>query len=206
MTRYFGRSILFGALILGSPSLSSLAQAQTVEVPPVPTNIQVDAGYSPYLKGLAIGTQNFICVAPKKEKEMAWKFTGPQATLFLTLDGEPWQQVTTHFLSANPGESGSLRPTWQHSVDTSAVWGRVKASSSDPDYVASGAIPWLLLEVAGAQLGPMGGNVLTEARFIHRVNTTGGLMPSEGCSELVDIGTIKLVPYTAEYFFYRADQ
>jgi hypothetical protein len=205
MTAYFVRCILFGALVLGSPSFATLAQAQ-VEVPPVPTDIQVPAGFSAFLKGYAIGTQNFICLAPKKERELAWRFTGPQATLFLPLANGQLQQVTTHFLSANPDENGVLRPTWQHSADTSAVWGRVKASSTDAAYVEAGAIPWLLLEVAGAQDGPSGGDFMTEAVFIHRLNTTGGLAPSTGCSEAADIGAVRLVPYTADYFFYRADQ
>ena len=203
MTVYFIRCMLFGALVLGLPSFATLAQAQ-IEVPPVPAAIQVPAGFSAFLEGHAIGTQNFICLATKKE--MAWRFTGPQATLFLTLRNGQMQQVTTHFLSANPGENGLGRPTWQHSEDTSSVWGRVKASSTDPAYVAPGAIPWLLLEVAGAQLGPTGGDFMTGSVFIHRLNTTGGLAPATGCSEAADIGAVRFVPYTADYFFYRADQ
>lgn len=205
MTTYFFRVIVFGAFLLGSPALVALAQAQVVEVPQVPASIQVPAGFSAFLEGHAIGTQNFLCFGASK-KEIAWRFTGPQATLFLTLPNVGLQQVTTHFLSANPGENGLPRPTWQHSTDTSAVWGRVKASSTDPEYVASGAIPWLLLEAAGAQLGPTNGDFMTQSVFIHRINTTGGLAPSTGCSEPTDVGAVRLVPYTADYFFYRADQ
>jgi hypothetical protein len=84
------------------------------------------------------------------------------------------------------------------------VWGRVRASSNDPAYVEPGAIPWLLVEVAGAQLGPMGGGFLTSATFIHRVNTTGGLAPTTGCTKRADVGAVALVPYTADYFFYKA--
>jgi hypothetical protein len=72
---------------------------------------------------------------------------GPQATL-LHNDA---RQVMTHFLSANPDEAGTLRATWQHSVDTSAVWARLIVSSSDPGFIAPDAIPWLLLEVVGAE-------------------------------------------------------
>jgi len=71
---------------------------------------------------------------------------GPQATLF----NEHGQQVITHFLSPNPDEAGTARATWQHSRDTSAVWARAIASSSDPAFVAPGAIPWLLLELVEA--------------------------------------------------------
>ena len=203
MTLRFFRSILLCAIVVGTPSFAAIAQAQ-IAVPPVPTDIQVPEGFSAFLEGYAIGTQNFICLGTTK-KSMAWKFTGPQATLFLKVDGQ-LQQVATHFLSANPGENGLARPTWQHSTDTSAVWGRVKASSTDPAYVEPDAIPWLLLEVAGAQTGPAGGDFMTSAVFIHRLNTTGGLAPAAGCDSLADLGAVRLVPYTADYFFYRADQ
>ena len=132
-----------------------------IDVPPVPTTIRVPAGHSVFFAGHAIGTQNFICLATGAA--VAWRFTGPQATLFLPLGKSVSLQLTTHFLSANPAEGGLPRPTWQHSLDTSAVWGRLLASSNDAAFVEAGAIPWLLLEVAGAQLGPTGGGLLTRA-------------------------------------------
>jgi hypothetical protein len=65
-----------------------------------------------------------------------------------------------------------IRATWQHSRDTSTVWGEVKSgnSSSDSAFVAPGAIAWLLVTVVGAQNGPTSGNRLTETTFIRRVN------------------------------------
>src|ERR1700756_1855647 len=52
------------------------------------------------------------------------------------------KQVITHFLSPHPLEGGTPRATWQHSRDTSTIWAVMTASSSDPNIVASGAIPW----------------------------------------------------------------
>jgi hypothetical protein len=111
------------------------------------------------------------------------------------------QQATTHFLSADP--SGTARPTWQHSIDSSRVWGRVLGSSTDANYVEAGAIPWLLLEVADTAAGPMGGGTLTRTTFIQRLNTSGGVAPSTGCSDPSHAGTVVLVPYSTDYFFYR---
>jgi hypothetical protein len=74
----------------------------------------------------------------------------------------------------------------------------------DPNFVAPGAIPWLLVRVVGARRGPTGGDFLTQTTFIHRLNTTGGLAPSTGCT-LSTLGATAVVPYTADYFFYRAD-
>jgi hypothetical protein len=75
--------------------------------------------------------------------------------------------------------------------------------STDPNFVEAGAIPWLLLKVVGAVEGPDGGSVLTQAAFIQRVNTSGGAAPAGGCGRTTDIGARALVPYGADYFFYK---
>jgi Protein of unknown function (DUF3455) len=178
-------------------SLPQSAHADRVTPPPVPSNINVAAGKKAFLEGHAIGTQDYICLP--SGAGFAWTFFGPQATLF---DG-PDKQVATHFLSPNPFESGTPRATWQHSKDTSTVWAVATASSSDPAFVAPGAIPWLLLQVVGAQQGPTGGDKLSGATFIHRLNTSGGVAPSTGCTVSTDVGKRALVPYTADYFLYR---
>jgi Protein of unknown function (DUF3455) len=174
------------------------AHAADVTPPPVPDNIQVPEGNTAFLEGDAIGTQDYICLP--SGSGFAWTFFGPQATLFNDDD----KQVITHFLSPNPFESGTPRATWQHSRDTSTVWGTAIAPSSDPDFVAPGAIPWLLLQVVGAQDGPTGGDKLLETTFIQRLNTSGGVAPLTGCTQSTDVGKMALVPYTADYFFYKA--
>ena len=98
---------------------------------------------------------------------------------------------------------GTIRATWQDSRDTSTVWAMAIAASSDPAFVAPGAVPWLLLEVVGAQDGPTGGHRLTQTTFIQRLNTAGGIAPSTGCALATDVGKKALVPYTADYFFYN---
>lgn len=170
------------------------AHADPVKPPRVPSDIEVPAGNTAFLEGHAVGSQNYICLPS------GWTFFGPQATLFDDLN----QQVTTHFLSPNPDEGGTPRATWQHSQDTSTVWAVAIASYSNPGFVARGDIPLLLLQVVGAQEGPTGGRALTATTFIHRLNTSGGVAPSTGCTVPTDIGKRALVPYTADYFFYRA--
>ena len=120
---------------------------------------------------------------------------------FRWLNGDVLQQIITHFLSPNPMEPGApARATWQSSLDTSAVWAKKVKESSDPAYVAAGAIPWFLLQAAGVKDGPAGGSSLSRTTFIQRVNTTGGTL-SGACSEA---GSMQFVPYTAEYYFYQA--
>src|SRR5688572_26774427 len=103
--------IATSALILLSLGISP-ATAQSV--PPVPVNLEVPAGHTLFLGARAAGTQNYICM-PTAKRTVGWRFLGPQATLFVDgANGAP-QQITTHFLSANPIEGGVGRPTWQHS-------------------------------------------------------------------------------------------
>ncbi len=173
------------------------AAAAQVNPPAVPTNLQVEAGYAPFLIARAEGTQNYICLlAPSG---FVWTFLGPQATLF---DGVE-QQIATHYLSSNPVESGAARATWQHSGDSSAVWAAAIANSSDPAFVAANSIPWLLLRVVGDQAGPAGGSGLVGTAYIQRVNTLGGTAPAAGCKSAKDVGKKSLVPYTTDYVFYR---
>lgn len=175
-------------------ALPQPARADHVRPPPVPSNIEVPAGNTAFFEGHAVGTQNYICLPS------GWTFFGPQATLFNDLD----EQVITHFLSPNPDESGTPRATWQHSGDTSTVWAMAIASYSNPGFVARGDIPLLLLQVVGDQGGPTGGPTLTAATYIHRLNTSGGVAPSTGCTLSTDVGKKAFVPYTADYFFYSA--
>jgi hypothetical protein len=184
--------ILFLALIV---SLTQTAHAGHVTVPPLPSDLVVEAGNKPYRSAYAEGTQAYICLPS------GWTFYGPQATLF----DKNGKQAITHFLSPNPDEFGTLRATWQHSKDTSAVWAMATKIYSEADYVAPGAIPWLLLKVVGAEDGTFGVGKVSYTTFIQRVNTTGGVMPTTGCSVPTDVGKKQFVPYTADYIFYRDD-
>jgi hypothetical protein len=202
LENYTARRILLNAcaVVLGVAfglSLPEAAHADHVTPPRVPSTIQVPAGAKAFLEGHAVGTQNYICLP--SASGFAWTLFGPQATLFKDNGG----QIITHFLSPNPDESGTPRATWQHSKDTSTVWAVAIAPSSDPKFVAPGAIPWLLLRVVGDQPGPSGSDQLLDTTHIHRLNTSGGVAPSTGCSRAADVGAKALVPYTALYVFYK---
>lgn len=191
VNRWKTRTATFvSAAVLFIASTAPSVQAQTV-----PASIQPPAGSVAFLRGRADGTQNYICL--QTPTATAWTFIGPQATLFNRLGG----QITTHFLSPNPVEGGTARATWQSSFDTSAVWARAIASSTDPAFVEPNAIPWLLLQVVGSRVGPTGGRTLTRTTFIQRLETSGGVAPSSGCSS-EDVGKLAFVPYRATYVFY----
>ena len=107
-----------------------------------------------------------------------------------------------HFLNPIPFDSRP-GPTWRHSRDSSLVWGLPIASSSDPAFVAADAIPWLLVEALVVGDGPTGGTRLLVTRYMQRVNTFGGQAPTSGCGTPNDVAKRELVPYEADYVFYR---
>ena len=198
------RSLFVGgvlALALALPVAPSAQHGGRIDVPAVPSNLTVEDGNVPYLQTRAYGTQNYICLP--SATGVAWKLFGPQATLYR---GNVPVQIATHFLSPNPEEYGTPRPTWQHSHDGSAVWARAIQPSTDSNYVAPGAIPWLLLEKVGTAEGSIGGSLLAQTTFIHRVNTEGGVAPATGCTTATQLGATALVPYSTDYFFYRKEQ
>lgn len=191
MKAYIAAPLL--AFIIGLPQV---AHAQRITPPAVPEAIQVPAGYKPYLMAHAVGTQGYVCV--QVGTAFTWAPFGPQATLF----NEDNEQILTHFLNPTP-YSLVPGPTWQHSRDSSVVWGNPIASSSDPNFVAPGAIPWLLVEAAVVGDGPTGGTKLLPTRYIQRLNTFEGAAPSTGCAAVGDVKKRALVYYEADYVFYK---
>ena len=194
--------LILGAVALGVVLTVSLRQrtgAAAGTPPAVPPAIRVPAGNTLFLVGHATGTQDYVCLPAGDGVKFV--LVTPQATL--VSDGAP---VTSHYFSPNPAEGGTIRATWQHSRDTSTVWGEVKPgnSSSDPAFVAPGAISWLLVTVVGDQDGPTGGDKLSQTTYIQRLNTSGGIAPATGCGSPTDIGNKAFVPYTTDYYFYRA--
>jgi len=196
-----------------APSAPQAAKGDSITPPSLPVDLApVPEGNKLFLGTHAVGTQNYVC--KPSGAGVAYVLFTPQATLF----GEDGGQVITHYNSPNPLEpntdpkvvapDGTIRATWQYR-DTSRVWAKIHAN--DPITGKKGAvtvdqkaIAWLLLDRVGSQEGPTGGDKLTGTTFVQRLNTVGGLPPSTGCSSPTDLGNTAFVPYTADYFFYRA--
>jgi hypothetical protein len=208
------RNLFTAALVLGCAfSTVSQAIAQRVMPPPTPAAITPPPGNTAFLVGNAFGTQGYTCL-PVSTGGTSWIINAarPEATLFADF-GQP-QQIITHFLSPD-AKPNSFAPnplppggnaTWQSSFDTSKVWatavGHIDAGSDPASCPNTGAIPCLLLQSIGNQKGSTGGRLLAEATFVQRLNTNGGSAPTTTCS----VGQTQLVPYTADYYFFRADQ
>ena len=110
-------------------------------------------------------------------------FVEPVAVLFS--DANFHEKFGTHYLG----------PTWESNSGSRVVAARVPGTGCTPD---SAAIPWLLLKKVSAE-GP---GIFSSVTFIQRVNTTGGTAHTTPGSV---VGERKEVPYTAEYYFYRAE-
>jgi len=207
------------ALVLGCAlSTATSAAAQSITPPTTPVLITPPAGNSAFLLGRAlVGTQGYVCLPTSTGASWTVNNARPEATLFTSVFGQD-VQIITHFLSpdTNPNEFapnplpfGSA--TWQSSVDSSKVWAQVLHSNaipagSDPSCPNAGAIGCLLLQSIGSQQGPTGGKFMTQTTFIQRLNTKGGSAPTDGCSIPADVGKQTLVPYTADYYFFRRNE
>jgi hypothetical protein len=188
------KSSFTAVLALAAPMA---AIAGGITPPTVPSNLVVPQEARAFEIGHAVGTQQYVCL-PSGESAK-WVLFGPQATVF----DEEGKQIMTHFLSPNPLESSAPRATWQDSKRTSTVWALKVAESDDPQFVEAGAIKWFLLRVVGAQQGGPTHDRLSKATFIHRVNTSGGVAPASECAVAADVGKTTLVPYAADYVFYK---
>ena len=108
-----------------------------------------------------------------------WAPRGPSATLYA--DADHTGVIGTHFGG----------PTWK-SNSGSFVVGQL----NKPCEVGPADIPWLLLDGIRSK-GP---GIFDGITSIQRVNTAGGRAPTAPGSQ----GEVRSVPYTAEYYFYRA--
>jgi uncharacterized protein DUF3455 len=168
---------------MGAFALAISPAALADDVIPPPTlpsplcdNLEVPAGNSVAFHAYAIGTQNYMWSGSN------WVFIAPSAILF----GDPGYngEVAIHFAG----------PTWESNSGSKVVGHKLAACMPDTT-----AIPWLLLGAVSSQ-GP---GVFDRVTFIQRVNTVGGKAPA---SSGTFVGQEADVPYTAEYYFYKADE
>lgn len=168
-------------LALAGLALPSIALARagndkrSPELPlPLCESVQVPAGNKVAFHVYAAGVQVY------KWNGTGWEFVAPVATL--SADANNSGEVGIHY-------SG---PTWESNSGSKVTSKRLAGCTPD-----STAIPWLLLQTVSAT-GP---GIFSSVTYIQRVNTTGGLAPDVPGSI---VGELAQVPYTAEYFFYRA--
>jgi hypothetical protein len=174
----------FGIVVLLAVALASIPVARAnegnrqVELPlPLCESIQVPEGNKLSFHTYARGVQIY------KWNGGSWDFIAPVATLFA--EENFFGEVGTHYVG----------PKWESKSGSKVEARRVAGTGCTPDPTA---IAWLLLK-KHETTGP---GIFNRVTYIQRVNTTGGLAPADPGST---VGEVKEVPYTAEYYFYRAE-
>jgi uncharacterized protein DUF3455 len=175
---------LIAALLAGTPASAVSADPNYAASASgcsgtTPSTLAVPAGNTLAFELRAEGVQIYSCAAAPGAAGPAWAFQAPQATL-VDDRGQP----------AGDHHGG---PTWDALDGSSVVGAKLEAATPDP-----AAIPWLLLRAASHA----GRGRMADVTFVQRIQTTGGLAPSQGC-DAAAIGTVVRVPYRAAYCFYR---
>ena len=149
------------------------------ELPAECDSIRVQEGnklaFHAYAKGVQIYKWNLIT--------QKWDLFGPQAGLFA--EQNFFGEVGSHYVG----------PTWESKSGSKVEGRRVLGTGCQPDPTA---VAWLLL----SKFRTEGSGIFSNITFIQRVNTTGGLPPA--MPGLID-GETRESPYTAEYYFYKAE-
>jgi hypothetical protein len=171
--------LLLGMVGLSSTNVSTAHASALSSSPTLPAgceSLQVEEGNALAFRTYAMGVQAYSW------NGSSWIFVEPVATLFA--DARYNGEVGTHYVG----------PTWESNSGSKVVAARIPGKGCTPD---STAIPWLILK----KVSNDGSGIFSSVTFIQRVNTTGGTAPTAPGAE---IGERKEVPYTAEYYFYRA--
>jgi hypothetical protein len=169
----------FAVLALAfNPSARADSDVQPPVLPDSCGSLQVEAGNEAFFRTYAIGVQVY------RWNGASWIFKEPVANLSASANYRG--QVGTHYVG----------PTWESNSGSKVVAARVPNTGCTPDATA---IPWLLLKKVSTD-GP---GIFNHVTYIQRVNTTGGLAPTTAGTT---VGEEKGVPYTAEYYFYRAEE
>ncbi|HXG65994.1 MAG TPA: DUF3455 domain-containing protein [Blastocatellia bacterium] len=177
--RFIGLVVLLTAAVTAPASIPAARAGDDNRAPDLPSptcdSVQVQPGNKVAFRVYARGVQIY------RWNGATWLFVAPVATLFA--DAGFHGQVGIHYAG----------PTWESNSGSKVVATRLEGCSPEPT-----AIPWLLLQATSTN-GP---GIFSAVTYIQRVNTTGGLAPTAPGSFLNESAE---VPYTAEYYFYHAE-
>ena len=169
---------LVSVTLLACLPLTFSAAAQMMDLP---EPVRAPAGSKMAMKAVGVGELTYECRAKAGDASaFEWVFVGPMAKL---MDPSSSKEVGKYYAG----------PTWE-SMDGSKITGKqVAVAPSSP-----GNIPMQLVKTEPA----MGNGAMTGITYIQRVNTKGGVAPTDPCN-CRRSGTKKQVPYQADYVFYK---
>ena len=161
-------------------TLESTSQDTAARADDIPAAIAVPSGNRLTIRLTGFGSQIYECRVRGKAAGYDWVLAAPEAVL----KDRSGAILGRHFEG----------PTWEHG-DGSRVTGKLIADTAAP---GPGDIRWLLLQGVGTSAP----GVLAGATYVQRIETQGGIAPSEACSQ-GKAGVKRSVPYSADYLFYR---
>ena len=145
----------------------------------VPAPVQPPAGQKAAMTWTGSGDLTYECRAKADDASaFEWAFVSPDAKL---------ADATTRAVMGKYYAG----PTWEAS-DGSKITGKQVAVAP----ASTGNIPFQLVKTEP------GTGAMKDVTYIQRVNTKGGVAPTEACSA-ANVGANKTVPYQADYVFYR---
>ncbi len=173
--------------ILAAAALTTVLAAcstptSMMKTPDAPATVTAPAGNKAVMTTIGLGTLTYECRAKANmANAFEWTFTGPTAVLY----------------DMNRNTVGKYYggPTWE-SNDGSKVTGKQLAVAPSPN---PGAIPLQLVQANPA----MGKGAMNGVTYIQRLNTIGGVAPTDSCSN-ANAGETKQIRYQADYVFYKA--
>jgi hypothetical protein len=175
LKRAYGLALLLTVALASIPSARANNGNRALDLPSTLCgSVQVPSGNKLAFRLYAVGVQIY------RWNGTAWTFVEPVATLYA--DANNHRKVGIHYVG----------PTWESNGRSKVVATRLEACTPDAT-----AIPWLLLQTVSTD----GHGILSSVTYIQRVNTKGGLAPTAPGSST---GAVAEVPYSADYYFYRA--
>ena len=179
MYRFIQLLALITFITLGVQSAQAFDNSNGPELPAQCDSIKAPEGNKLAFHAYAKGVQIYKWNATTQN----WDLFGPQAALFA--EENYFGEIGSHYVG----------PTWESKSGSKIEGRRVQGTGCTPDPTA---VAWLLL----SKFRTDGAGIFSKVTYIQRVNTTGGLAPANpGAYD----GEIKESPYTAEYYFYRAE-
>lgn len=146
------------------------------ELPEICSTIAVEEGNKLAFHVYAKGVQIY------RWNGSSWSFVAPEATLYA--EDNFFGEVGIH----------GMGPHWTSKSGSRVEAARVPNTGCRPD---PNAIEWLLLKMTKTS----GSGIFSNITYIQRTNTTGGMAPAEPGT----LNELRQIPYTAEYYFYRAE-
>ena len=167
---------------LGLAACSSMGSHAMYSQHALPAAVQVPAGHTVAMETVGIGQITYECRAKKDmASEHEWVFVGPEAKLQTrggTVIGRYWGPPAT----------------WANNDGSSVTATQLAVAPA-----GAGNIPMQLVKANPATgMGAMQG-----VSHIQRVATRGGVAPSMVCSAST-LGNKQVVPYQADYIFWKA--